>query len=426
MRKVEVETWVTENKPIGKWLERMAVGTRERYRRIAYAYFVEWLPSHGGEFAGLTPAEMLDLQEKAVGRDRYKQVDLLQTWIRETPARYKTKKVTYHIIRSFYAHNRVPLPQDKGYNQRIKGDNTREPVIGALSMEDLKKVILSSNETYQAVFLCMFQSSMGGKEFEHFNFHGWKQIEEPLKRDAPRIRIDLPGRKHARMERPFYSFIGRDSIDALKRYLKFRGPIKNGEPIFLNMRGTPVTKAALEKYFRKHIKKTGVVKPKTPACPKCGGETRRRLTDKETGRRTYYVCGECGAENYPTPELIRELRAIRYGCDPHEMRDLFRSEWQKSQADPIVAEFMMGHDIDPNKYNKFFNDVAWVESQYRLAEPWLNIISDNPRVVGVDRVKQLQETVERLKAERETEQQSLKEEIAELRAIVEKLLKEKG
>ena len=51
----------------------------------------------------------------------------------------------------------------------------------------------------------------------------------------------------------------------------------------------------------------------------------------------------------------------------------------------------MGHDIDPNHYNKIMKlHPEWAEEQYAKAEPFLNIVSEDPRKVGLERVRQLE------------------------------------
>ena len=53
-----------------------------------------------------------------------------------------------------------------------------------------------------------------------------------------------------------------------------------------------------------------------------------------------------------------------------------------------------GQIRDHNKYQKFMTDPEYLEEQYRIAEPWLNIISNpNPDAV-VDAEKRLRERYE--------------------------------
>ncbi len=67
----------------------------------------------------------------------------------------------------------------------------------------------------------------------------------------------------------------------------------------------------------------------------------------------------------------------RYGDNQHEIRDVLRSQWQKTNADKTVIEYMLGHTIDPLGYNKAYKDDAWVISEIRKAMHMLNIMSSN-------------------------------------------------
>jgi hypothetical protein len=49
------------------------------------------------------------------------------------------------------------------------------------------------------------------------------------------------------------------------------------------------------------------------------------------------------------------------------MRDLLRMLWHRSGADSTIAEFMLGHTIDPLGYNKIYRDIDYVLSQYKKA-----------------------------------------------------------
>jgi len=291
----------------------------------------------------------------------------------------------YSAVRSFYLHNRVPLPRDVTF--QIRGD--KPPVEAELTVDELRKIILSSNDMYQAVYLGMFQASMGCSEFEHFNTQGWPETKSQLEEEKHRLKVKFPGRKHARNKLPYYSFIGKDGVNALRNYLKStRGHIGAGEPIFVNKRGNPVGRGALERYFIRHACALGIIRQWTPQCPECGEDTRYTRPWKGQKQPVIYVCNKCKTE---TPaSQIDVPKDIRYRMHPHEMRDLFRSEWELSQAKGVCAEFFMGHDIDPNDYNKIMKlHPDWAERQYSLAEPYLNIMSEDPRRIGVDRLEEL-------------------------------------
>lgn len=446
VKKHVLTTWIENNPPVEKWIKRLEKKTGIANARTLYRFiiFVEkkgglkWIDKKGNEHIGMTPEELLNAQDELQSkgrRERYKILEIVQEWINSEKARFGTKKQRYTIIRSFFLHNRVPLPEDKSF--KIKGDE--EPVQGNLNIEDLQKIILSSNEAYQAVFLIMFQSGMGGNEFDHFNNNNWKLLKPQLEAEKKIIRIDLPGRKHSENERPYYTFIGKDAINALNRYLRIRGPIKNSEPIFINKNGTPISDGTLQRYFKRHIVRLGIIKYDSPPCPECGSETRKKIVSsamkfyKKTGSRTQYTCNQCGHMFPSNEEIKKKLRNVRYGISPHEMRDLFRSCWETSPAKGVVAEFFMGHAIDPNNYNKFFKtDPDWVESQYKKAVPWLNIISEDPRKIPIDEVSRLtdktrdqnsiiaqqQEEIDALKQQLKTkdqENETTKQDISELK-----------
>jgi len=65
----------------------------------------------------------------------------------------------------------------------------------------------------------------------------------------------------------------------------------------------------------------------------------------------------------------------RYGKNIHQIRSLFRSQWQKSSAEAMPAEFFMGHTVDPLGYNQAHIDEKYMKKQYKKAEPMLSIMS---------------------------------------------------
>ena len=274
----------------------------------------------------------MDFQERAWGRrERYLVVDLLHECVSSLRGRRKSKLNRISVIRSFFKHNRVELPSDPAF--RVDGDDP--PVTGNLNIEALRKILLATDRRYRAVFLIMFQSGMGEQEFMYFNCH-WQMIRKQLRKEV--IRIDLPGRKHARNARPYYTYVGGDGVRWLKEYLtKERGPIKPGDPIFLNDRGNPVTKVNIRRAFTRAAAKAGLIRIATPDCPQCGGETIKRRIWHEGKTKTLYRCLKCNVQTFASQ--VPKKMEVRYGVNPHEMRDLFRSEWELSPARAVAAEF---------------------------------------------------------------------------------------
>ncbi len=69
--------------------------------------------------------------------------------------RHTGKKSAYSSLRSLFKHNRAALPEDVF---EIRSDKL--PVKGTLNAEKIKNVIMSSNKTYQAIFISMFQGAL--------------------------------------------------------------------------------------------------------------------------------------------------------------------------------------------------------------------------------------------------------------------------
>ena len=284
-------------------------------------------------------------------------LDLLQQWVLSKRLRRNSKRFAYSSVRSFFMHNRAPLPVDRSF--RVKGDLPK--VAGTLTLEELSMLLSGVNVLYRAVFLSMFQGGMGAAALVYWSETGFESLVDKLDRGVHPVRVDLPGRKRVRNERTFYTFLGRDAVEALRKWLGKRG--REPGAIFINQYGHAVTKTALRRYWRLHLRRLGLI-----ARPK------------------------------------RVDTSIRYGKNQHEMRDLFRSRWQKSAAAGEATEFFMGHVIDPNEYNKAFRDKDYAAEQYLRAEPWLNILSEDPEVVPVRGHRRLQrEILELRKAVKEAE-----------------------
>ena len=325
------------------WLGRLGPDTARVYESI-FTNFMKWVRENGGEFKDYTPEDFIEFQMEATNSQRYKIVDLLQGYINSIEGRAGYKRKVRSTIRSFFLHNRCELPKDPSFI--IRGDIQR--VIGTLTLEEFKTLILRCNPAYQAMFLSMFQGGMGLAEVEYWNLNGYSSLMEQLKTDPDIVRIDLPGRKRARFERPYYTLIGSDAINAIRGWLEIRPP--DAEAIFTNKFERPINNKTAQGYWRRHLRDLGIMS--------------KKYTDDKSNR---------------------------YGKNPHELRTLFRSQWEKAPAKVSVAEYLMGHVVDPLDYNQAFKDETWTRKQYELALPMLQIISSGSPFgrVDLDQVKKL-------------------------------------
>jgi len=286
----------------------------------------------------------------------------------EKEGREGSKRFIYSALRSFFLHNRAELPRDKSF--RLRGDRPR--VVGGLTVGEVRRILDSCNECHRAVFLCMLQAGMGIGELLRWSREGLQSLRDQIQRGVHPVRIDLPGRKQGRNRRPYYTFIGRDAVDALKVWLRLRP--RGTDDIFVNQLGRPLSDHGVRTYWTKHLKRLGIIEKPDDAGP-----------------------------------------STRYGKNLHELRDLFRTRWQMSGAAPAVAEFMMGHVVDPLGYNKFWRDPDYVADEYLKAEPWLNVVSEEPEKVHVrDLHRMKRDYEERLRRFREEMRELVREELKRL------------
>lgn len=342
-------------KTVDKWLERLADSTAET-SRVFIGKFTRWLsdPENGGKFADYTPDQLILYQKKADSNEQYDILDLIQSYIGKLDLRAGSMRREYSALRSFFAHNRASLPQDPTFRVRSK----HKPVEGTLKAEEIRDMILSCNKCYRAVFLSMFQGGMGLDELDHWNNNGWDRLRRDLRGSPDLIRVDMPGRKMRKNIDPYYTLLGPDAIKALRDWVAVRPP--DADTIFTNQHGDPIGVKSARLYWLRHLEKLGFIQ--------------RERNGKKSNR---------------------------YGKSPHEMRDVFRSQWEKSPAKASVAEFMMGHIVDPLHYNKACRDEDWVREEYLKALPLLEIMSsDTPfgRVSGKT-VNKLQERIDELETQ---------------------------
>jgi len=311
-------------------------------------------------------------------------------------------------VRGFFLANRAPLPYD-----RHKFRSDKVPVVAEMNVEDLRKVIVASNVTMAAAFMVQFQSGSGRGELCYINENHAVHVWDEVRRGARVIRLVMPGRKSKRNIQPYYSFIGLDAIELLKRVFHSRG-WKRDAVLFRTKRGDPITPHSIQKYFRDKAFQLGLIKPKTPPCLDCKGETVKhshRLNGKE---KTFYLCVKCGLDKRASEYGLNHkvLSGIRYRMKTHEVRDLFRTEWHRAQrmfgVDADVGRFMMGHTIDSLKYDKIMKDVEATTAEFRKAMPMFNILSEDPRKISRSEVQ------EQLEAS-EAKVDVLSKEVAELR-----------
>lgn len=320
------------------YLERLKPITAQVTESILNQWF-RYMRENSEVFSEFTPDQLIEYQRK--NPMNYEIMDVIQAWTRDlSHLRRNTIKRYYNAVVNYFAHNRTPLPPDPRFN--IK--NGEANVVGELELTEIRRVIEASNPMYRAFWTCVAQGLMGIGEAVYWSDHGLESLKTQLEAGAFPIQVDLPeGRKTN--PKPFYTFLGRDAVTELKTYLKVR-PNVDG-PIFITRYKTPLTEATARRYWL---------------------DTLRRLA----------IIPEATAETHS------ERSSIRHGKNVHEIRDSMRSRVRLSGADIACFEWFMGHGTALDRYN--YDKSPWINpehfrEQYLKAEPWLNILSEDPEKI---------------------------------------------
>lgn len=350
---------------VERWLGRLSPSTGAVSVRHL-SRWIEWVQRRGSEWEGVSPNRLIEIQKAATGDERFTLLDLAQAWVSSVKGRGKYKGRLYSSIRSFFLHNRADLPQDGSF--RIRSDEPR--VSGNLSIDEFRMICETSSPMYRALFVCMFQGGMGIGEAIYWSEHGLESVKQQLRSGSFPLIVRLPGRKKLRNDRPYYTFIGSDGVEALSHWLKVRPDVDNPH-IFLTSRGTPISYFTVQGYWMRRLKRLGL------------------------------IIGKRG-------------KSARYGKNLHEVRDLFRTRWEKSGASGAAAEYFLGHVVDPMEYNKAFRDEGYAKREYRKAEEWLNVFSEDPESVSINEVSRLRQKIEDLEREKERKVDNLEVKVNEL------------
>jgi len=285
-----------------------------------------WLKSNEPELYALGFDGLIQYQKKIRGTEEEFVIhDALYGWLYENGGTYNTLRTYETTIRSFFMHNRAELTKDP--TARIKP--TRYSQISMFTIEEIRSIHSRASPMIRAVLLCQIMGGMGFEEILHWSKTGYDDLIEQLENNEPLIRIELPGRKKMKGIKPYYTFLGRDAKKALKEYLKDREQYvskENSGYIFLTTRKNPLTYSSFYQTWMRVLRKLKLI--------------------PERQKGTYH----------------------RYGKNPHELRDFYRTRWEKSPATKSVGEYFMGHLIDSLGYNKAFLDLRYMKQEYSKAE----------------------------------------------------------
>ena len=255
----------------------------------------------------------------------------------------------------FFDFHEKPVSMERMWvKTQIKSD--RPKVEGNVTPEVFDTILKSVKVTSQIIHvlgsvtvvlgtreLCIIGNQMGIK------------IGDSIKNGANLIELHFEeGRKHS--ENPWYSYLGKDACDALRKWFQVRGYPRPDDPYIwpslkATSKGAPLTEHGVRQLFARITGRLGYT-PKT--------------ANRRTGQPSW----------------------SRYGYSIKELRDLAISLAQRAvgkendQGEGFLessTEYFAGHNLDPLQYRKLHKlDADFRKRQYSLVEPFLNVISNPP------------------------------------------------
>jgi hypothetical protein len=334
--------------PVAYYLSRLAPDNTH-HAESQLRLFFGWLNQQDG-WVGVTPRQLLVKQLQA--EDEYAIVDLIQQYLDgRHELRAGSKRQTLTIIRSFFRKNRCALPEGAEFTIRAE----TPPTEAKLTVKEIREAVGGLSLCWRSLFLVKYQALLDTKRLAWLNLHGAEQITRQLREEKRLVRIDVPcGRKKNANERKgmYFTYFGADAAESLRKYFNdVRGWPGPGQPIWTWTKEDP-----------HHTQDPRVL----PLDRRAISAKWLRLT-----RRLNLI-----------PEKPAHGKNHRYGFNLHEFRDVAITELHvkaKSKGlDMDCTKFWAGQvgQLDPLKYDKFDKDQAYVEKQYQIAEPYLNILSN--------------------------------------------------
>jgi integrase len=284
------------------WIKSLKSETAKVYGRYTRRLFTA---------VNLTPDEVLDKIKQEKKDDDY---DTYTRLINETAnLTERGRYIATYALRAFLKKNGLwgLPPAELGEPERVK-EGTR------LEWDQALAICAAASKPYNLVFKMMLHCGWGAGEFLKFNTaKNWEHIKTELGNgNGPEyVRIDYSkGRKKNR--KPFYTLV---PSGLLKEVLAC---------------GIQVPIAASHGYAidqnHKRLNKVGGI----------------QLDEAHRGSARLYL------EKAFATALKRAPITVTGKPTPHELRDTFRTQASWMKCEGHVAEFLMGHEIDKNDYDK--------------------------------------------------------------------------
>jgi hypothetical protein len=347
IHKPYVRWWLEENPSVKRWLTETVTKPNTQYD---YGYNLMRFCEGIGESPERLREIRLCTDGKVLGTFRsthqipnqgppdkggqYVILDLLQKFIRagklvdlsahnlgatiEVSQLSKTKRAgLYNAVRAYFKTIRAPLPEETfkiTENSRVVPRNKEFTMEGRKGVEEAKQIILASKEPYKTLFWAALYGGFGDAELCTLNGQ-WPEIRRQLQAGKDPVRVEFLYRKSN--EQKYYTFV----------------PARIFQP-YVQHSSIPFLTVGM-----KGEKGRGPVNENNLVDRWRGGRARARI-ESEVG--------------------------------VHNIRDLWRTCAVKAGVDSSVAEFFVGHSIDPNRYNQIYKDVPFMVHEWEKMRKFID------------------------------------------------------
>ena len=288
---------------VEKWLNNVKGGSKPAYK-TGLTLFCQW--------SGLNPTQLLDEAEedrkksrRERGKPEARLMEFYNYLINEKKVAKKTATLYFTAVRSFYKWNGFPL-----YVKTPKAAPKKENRKAVITPEIVKKLIDHAPTLRdRAIILFLFQ---GGFDVSTLCSLNYGDVKNELEAGKIPMMIYVVREKE---EVEYFTFVGRDAVEALKAYLNDRRTkgeeLKYDTPLFIKdkakrRKGERINPHHIQNMLRETAIKAGLI----------------------------------------TREEMDKVDFNPYR--PHALRAAFSSILRLNGFDPVLVEFMMGHSIPYN------------------------------------------------------------------------------
>ncbi|MGI0057949.1 MAG: tyrosine-type recombinase/integrase [Nitrosarchaeum sp.] len=249
-------------------------------------------------------------------------------------------------IKAYFEKNDSPINFrfDSKSTHKVTDQEDDQP---HLNLDDLLKMLTVGRPTLaqKAMILCKFHRGLDTSTFvDRFNFQAWEQLVEwfgtdiHTKWDLDKCPVPI---KLTRIKTSFshLGFLDRDAVTAIQDYLDIKvnkiGRLQEGEPLFVNPKGEPMSIQGLRRMFQRMAKTAGI---------------QRKL------------------QSYN----LRE----KYEKDSHELRDLLKSILIDCGCRIDVADHCIGHRPKDSYEKQVELFPENIREEFRKASSKINVFSN--------------------------------------------------